>query len=76
MSTDHDAPDKTAQIIAGLLILAMIGFGAVAKHDNPSWNKMIGNARTVLGLTRPKIEKKSDAKKQPEKKTGKAAGKE
>lgn len=65
MSTDpdaSDAPDRTASILAGLLIVAMIGFGAVAKHDNPSWNKMIGNAKTLLGLTEPAITKNKEKK--------------
>ncbi|GEM_PF-2983679 len=62
-----DAPDRTASILAVLLLMAMIGFGATAKHDNPSWNKMISNAKTMLGLHKPDIEKKRE-KKDDEKK--------
>ncbi len=60
MSTESDLPDRTASILAGLLLVAMIGSGVVAKHDNPSWNKMIGNAKTMLGLSKPAITKKKN----------------
>ena len=60
MSTESEGPDRTASILAGLLIVVMIGAGVVAKHDNPSWNKMVGNAKTMLGLSKPTIAKKKD----------------
>ena len=53
-------PDRQAAVIAGLLIVAMVFFGAMAKHDNPSWNRMVGQAKTVLGVTAPVLSKSPD----------------
>ncbi len=47
VTDERSVPDRQAAIIAGLLILAMVFFGAMAKHDNPSWNKMVGQAKKM-----------------------------
>jgi hypothetical protein len=48
----------------------MVFFGAVAKHDNPSWNKMIAQAKTSFGFTKAKTmakKKVQDRKKKNDK---------
>ncbi len=40
--------DRSAAVIAVLLVAAMVFFGVVSKHDNKNWNKMTGAAKAWI----------------------------
>ena len=45
MTEGQPRTDRSAAIIAVLLVVSMVFFGVVSKHDNKNWNKMAGSAK-------------------------------
>ncbi len=53
MSEEQPRTDRSAAVIAVLLVVAMVFFGVVSKHDNKNWNKMSGAAKTWVRSISP-----------------------